>query len=164
MSATPRGSARPTSDRLASTRQGEQPLRGWSGGGVCAGLIASLTLLAGCENQTLNTFVSGMLGGTGGSGLTVLPPSLPVRKGEQRQFQVVGSDSVSAADIVSWHISSTAVAGTITQNGVFTALNMGTCTVWATYQVPSTDGSASRTATSNRVTFDVWPVGPTLNP
>jgi len=131
---------------------------------VCAGLIALLALLPGCDNQTLGTLVGGMLGGTGGGGLTVLPPSLPVRKGEQRQFQVVGSDGVSPADVVSWQISGTPTAGTITQNGVFTALNMGTCTVWATYRIPSTDGSPSRTATSNRVSFEVWPLGPRLNP
>ncbi len=127
---------------------------------VSAGLVMSVASHAGCGDQMLGSLMGGMLGGGGTSGgLTVLPTAFPVRVGEERQFLVAENGDASAGDILSWQ--SSGLAGTITSRGLFTAVSAGTCTVWATYRIPATDGSGSPgVGTTNRVTFEVWPRGP----
>ena len=125
---------------------------------VCA---ASLMALAGCAGDMVGSLLGGLLGGVGGSSgsLTVVAPDGPVRVGQQRQIQVVASGDVSANNVTGWHTSGS--GGTIGSDGTFTAVGIGRCTVWAAYEVPSTDPNLpARAATTNRVTFDVWPWGP----
>jgi hypothetical protein len=98
----------------------------------------------------------------GGSGLTLAQPAYPVRVGEQRQLQVVARGNSSSADILTWESSGT--AGTVSASGLFTAQTMGMCTVWATYRVESSDPNVPSTvATTNRLTIEVWPRGPSVN-
>ncbi len=119
---------------------------------------------AGCGSEAMDSLLGGLFGSVGsGSGLTVATPALPVRVGDERQIEVVPRGDAAASDITAWHLSCSSTVGTITGDGVFTAQGMGSCTVWATYRVQPTDPNNSVTTTStNRVTFDIWPRGPSL--
>lgn len=114
-------------------------------------------LATGCNNPLLDSLLGGLLGG--GSGLSIVTPSLPVRTGEDRQIEVTSSGNVSTGDIVSWHVSGT--GGTISQDGLFSAASMGQVTIWATYRIPAQDpNNPPISTTTNKVTFDIWPHGP----
>lgn len=126
----------------------------------CLAVLASCAILTGCGSNLVDTLVGGLLTGTGG-GLTVVPPDFPVRVGEGWQFQIAASSQASSVEKLSWQSSCASGAGTITTGGAFTALGMGQCTVWATYQIPPTDPNQPATqGSTNRVTFDIWPYGP----
>jgi hypothetical protein len=124
-------------------------------------MFATLALGAGCGSGIAGSLIGGLLGTSvgGGGGLTIMPPAYPVRVGEQRQFRAISSDPNLQAEDLVWQSSGS--GGTITPDGLFTAAEMGVCTVWASYRVPSSDPTAApRVATTNRVSFDIWPRGP----
>ncbi|MBN1344666.1 MAG: hypothetical protein JXQ73_18385 [Phycisphaerae bacterium] len=132
----------------------------------CFPLLSCLLVagLLGCGNEKVGSLLGGALTtmGLGGSGgLTVIAPDFPVRVGEQRQLRAIATGQASVNDIVEWQISG--AGGTLTSAGLFTATSIGQCTVWATYLITPTDANLpSYTATTNRVTFDVWPNGPSV--
>ncbi len=121
-------------------------------------LGVSTVVLIGCGNQLAGTFLGGFFGGGGGGGLAVSSAPYPVRVGDQIQFTTTGEGQ----NIV-WRSSCDPGSGSINNSGVFTATQQGICTVWATYQtIPSDPNIAPQSATSNRVTFEVWARGPSL--